>query len=41
MSSFNFVDCFRRMPIGPVPTGLNGALTLDAVRSGARGRAVR
>jgi hypothetical protein len=41
MSNFNFDDRLRRRPIGPVPAGLNGVFTLDAARSGARGRAVR
>jgi hypothetical protein len=41
MSIFNFNDRLRRMPIGLLPTGLNGVFTLDAARSGARGRVVR
>ena len=41
MSNFNFNDCLCRGPVGLVPTGLNGVFTLDAARSGARGRAVR
>jgi hypothetical protein len=41
MSIFKFGDCWCRMPIDLLPTGLNGVFNLDAVRSGARGRAVR
>lgn len=41
MSNFNFDGYLRQRSIGPVPAGLNGVLTLDAARSGARGRTVR
>jgi hypothetical protein len=41
MSILNFDVCLRRMPIGLLPTGLNGVFTLNAARSSARERAVR
>jgi hypothetical protein len=41
MSIFNFYDRLRRIPIGLLPTDLNGISNLDAARSGACGRAVR